>query len=646
MIDQHVTKLQSFVTLLRPRGMQITTRCIMEQQDKASVEGAMVHQVSPPKPRVKMLRRGQLLVNKALDINNDDTNEAITAQGSEEPSTSQALEKLSSPLSNNLTSPDRLEEYSSPILDLLANLSPFKSPDYVSDSSDYGDDIIVAGGKKMRLPNGKSRCTIIEESASEGENTAKSPAFIPCSDDDTVSINYEVPTKGRPKKGRQFKYGGLSRMERKRNRHSNKAFHNYKNIEVQPKNMYIAASVKEADVKRRMTNSNMKKKFSRKYLLDKVEVCRDLFVKTLGVSTKRVNTALTKMRSQDCLDKRGSKSGGKNKCSDELVSQVRCHINSLPKYKSHYRRSERETEYLMPDMTLDKMYDLYCEHVGEAEKVSKAMYTKLFYTYFNLKRAPLKKDTCNKCDTLQAKLTHCKTAEEKIAIDTEREEHCRKWEQARHKMKADFVLATQCKEIECLTFDLQKTLPMPKIPTGIIYYKRQLWLYNMGIYSAKTNSSGCFVWIEGMAGKECINWLQTREIYIERDSPNSIYFKTDFYGNAVEVNIGRAPVRGRPALILMEHLVPLWPSGKPVSPAKLADIQSILHLIPQDAQSFYNGLDCDNTIEDDIDGLDTVDFEIQFDDNQMTAKVLFGGVPTINDLTKRQEKTEREALNM
>ncbi|KAF9415108.1 hypothetical protein HW555_007142 [Spodoptera exigua] len=135
-----------------------------------------------------MLRRGQLLVNKALDINNDDTNEAITAQGSEEPSTSQALEKLSSPLSNNLTSPDRLEEYSSPILDLLANLSPFKSPDYVSDSSDYGDDIIVAGGKKMRLPNGKSRCTIIEESASEGENTAKSPAFIPCSDDDTVLL--------------------------------------------------------------------------------------------------------------------------------------------------------------------------------------------------------------------------------------------------------------------------------------------------------------------------------------------------------------------------------------------------------------------------------------------------------------------------
>lgn len=712
----------------------------------------------------------------------------ITAEGNEVSGTSELLENRSSPSSYILTSPDRLEEYSSPILELL-DLTPFKSPDYISDSSE-NNSIIVAGSKRMRLPNGKSRRTIVEESASEDESTVKSPVFVPCSDDETVSIhNEEVVTKGRPKKGRKRKYGGLTRMERKKNRHSNKPFHNYKNIEIQPKayvdfkchcktkcwekidssrrqkifemfyrlenyntqNMFIAANINENEVKRRMTNSNMKKKFSRKYLLDKVEVCRDLYVKTLGVSSKRVNTALIKIRSQDCMDKRGLKSGGKNKCNDEIVSQVKCHINSIPKYKSHYRRSERETEYLMPDMTLDKMYGLYCEHVGDAEKVSKAMYTKIFYKYFNLKRAPLKKDTCNKCDTLQAKLTHCKTSEEKIAIDTEHKEHCRKWEEARNKMRSDFILATQCKEVECLTFDMQKTLPMPKIPTGIIFYKRQLWLYNMGIYSAKTNLSECFVWIEGMAGKgaqevgscllkyfsehisedieelilwsdscggqnrnikivlilkaflhshptlkkitqkflipghsylpndrdfshietalkkyprlytpadymqvikdckkknplavnlmqksdflgtskvekmiinrkrginkECINWLQTREIYLKRDSPNSIYFKEDFLGDSVEVNIGRAPVRGRPAVILPEHLVPLWPSGKPVSPAKLTDIQSILHLIPQDAQRFYNGLICDDALEDDINGLDTVDFEIQFDDN-------------------------------
>ncbi|CAB3222553.1 unnamed protein product [Arctia plantaginis] len=79
-----------------------------------------------------------------------------------EPATSAPLKKLSSPTSIILTSPDRLEEYSSPILEQLENLSPFKSSDYVSDSSEDGT-IIVAGGKKMRLPNGKSRRTKLND---------------------------------------------------------------------------------------------------------------------------------------------------------------------------------------------------------------------------------------------------------------------------------------------------------------------------------------------------------------------------------------------------------------------------------------------------------------------------------------------------
>lgn len=47
----------------------------------------------------------------------------------EEPDMSAPLENLSSPSSDVLTSPNRLEEYSSPILEVL-ELSPFKSPDY------------------------------------------------------------------------------------------------------------------------------------------------------------------------------------------------------------------------------------------------------------------------------------------------------------------------------------------------------------------------------------------------------------------------------------------------------------------------------------------------------------------------------------
>lgn len=55
--------------------------------------------------------------------------------------------------------------------------------------------------------------------------------------------------------------------------------------------------------------------------------------------------------------------------------------------------------------------------------------------------------------------------------------------------------------MECITFDLQKTLPLPKIPTGIIFHRRQIWLYNCGIHSAKAEKGFCYVWTENQAGK-------------------------------------------------------------------------------------------------------------------------------------------------
>lgn len=54
---------------------------------------------------------------------------------------------------------------------------------------------------------------------------------------------------------------------------------------------------------------------------------------------------------------------------------------------------------------------------------------------------------------------------------------------------------------ECLTFDLEKTLLLPRIPTNIIFYKRQLWVYNLGIYSGKQAKGFCYPWVEGTAGR-------------------------------------------------------------------------------------------------------------------------------------------------
>lgn len=47
---------------------------------------------------------------------------------------------------------------------------------------------------------------------------------------------------------------------------------------------------------------------------------------------------------------------------------------------------------------------------------------------------------------------------------------------------------------------MEKILPLPRIPTGVIFYKRQLWLYNLGIHTAKKNKGHCcYIWLEGEA---------------------------------------------------------------------------------------------------------------------------------------------------
>jgi len=39
-----------------------------------------------------------------------------------------------------------------------------------------------------------------------------------------------------------------------------------------------------------------------------------------------------------------------------------------------------------------------------------------------------------------------------------------------------------------LTFDMQKTLPLPKLSVGDAFYLRQLWLYNVGVHMIQQSS--------------------------------------------------------------------------------------------------------------------------------------------------------------
>lgn len=86
-------------------------------------------------------------------------------------------------------------------------------------------------------------------------------------------------------------------------------------------------------------------------------------------------------------------------------------------------------------------------------------------------------------------------------IEEEHEMHLKTAAELREAMNNDLRLAREDENIETLTYDLQKTHPLPKLPTGIVYYKRQLNFYNLGIAVGSTGKGVFNVWLEYEAGR-------------------------------------------------------------------------------------------------------------------------------------------------
>lgn len=335
-------------------------------------------------------------------------------------------------------------------------------------------------------------------------------------------------------------------------------------------------------------------------------------------------------------------------------------------------------------------------------------------------------------------------------VENAHREHLQKAKLLQNQLKSDMQLAREDPSTETITFDLQKTLPLPRIPTNVVFYKRQLWVYNLGIHSGSNDQAHCNVWVEGEAGRgsqevgscllkhvmerlgndvknlilwsdscggqnrnikltlmlkallydhptlqtirlrflesghsflpndtdfgriECalklqqriytpedymrimqickkskpmqvhrmrkedflssanlekriinrkkatdgskVSWLKTKEIMLRKEDEFSIFMRSDLDSDYQEVNL-KKNLRGNTVSLTKELMDPLWPNGKPVPEAKLNDLKSLLHLIPEDAQDFYKKLTGDVTVEDDIDGFSgEVDFEVEVDD--------------------------------
>lgn len=261
----------------------------------------------------------------------------------------------------------------------------------------------------------------------------------------------------------------------------------------QSQSNYIASAITICDPKIK-TVPNSRKMFTRVYRFNEFRVCKDVFIGTLGISNGRLDYCIkTKSKSNMCSpDKRGKSRG--NKTSEEKIAGIKEFLDNFPKYKSHY--CENSKVYFSPDLNKQLLYDMYREKC--VDFVGKTVFNKYFEEY-NIGFYVPRVDTCKTCDIFNNNMKNTLDETCTREINQKQEEHIKRAEKVRKLLKESSELAKTDDSVLVLTFDMQKTAPLPRINTSIVFYKRQLWVYNVGIHNCKDESASMMVWLEGEA---------------------------------------------------------------------------------------------------------------------------------------------------
>ena len=93
-----------------------------------------------------------------------------------------------------------------------------------------------------------------------------------------------------------------------------------------------------------------------------------------------------------------------------------------------------------------------------------------------------KADTCKFCDESNINIAQA-TNQLKTTLQTRLEEHHHEASTVRNNLKSAAEAAKSDPSVLVFTFDMQQTAPLPRLNTSVVFYKRQLWIYNTGIHT-------------------------------------------------------------------------------------------------------------------------------------------------------------------
>ena len=260
---------------------------------------------------------------------------------------------------------------------------------------------------------------------------------------------------------------------------------------------FIIQHVSALPMTRRVKGSNFKRTVTNQYKLNGMTVCSKVFQSTLGITQSRVLYCLNRNKGKSIAnpDMRG-KYNRENSLKDEKCKKTREFLDNFPKYQSHYSNSSRL--YFHPELNKTKLFNLYKSEVQDS--LNEKQFRKLLNNY-NIRFYIPKTDTCQKCDKLKMKISSTNVAEEKNKWLEELRDHHERANEARKVLQHISDEATGEGKTLFFTFDLEKTQPLPYLNTSVVFYKRELWLYNFGIHTTQDKKGYMCIWLENEAGR-------------------------------------------------------------------------------------------------------------------------------------------------
>lgn len=275
------------------------------------------------------------------------------------------------------------------------------------------------------------------------------------------------------------------------------AFYSSNNLHQQRE--FIVRHIAQEDIQRKKTGSDISRRTKTlKYKLPTangpVNVCKTMFLNTLGISEKMVRTALSKVCKDGAIlgEKRGGRYDSLKGKDAMLRASALEHINKFPKMESHFCRKSTTREYLHADLTVKKMYYFYRqERTPEQLTCSYHTYRRVFKS-LNLSFHHPKKDQCSLCMTYRLG----DAAKKRELEDTYNAHTAQKITVRQKKTKYKELSMNYPTIVNSAVFDMQQVIQLPISNESAIFYKSRLSVFNFTIYNLANKECLCFLWDE------------------------------------------------------------------------------------------------------------------------------------------------------